>query len=275
DRLHGVSDAAVGGDHDEAAVHPAVAKFSQQRQAVASTESALPLAQATAATQLRALAALLGEGPSNLPIVAGALPEPPPLPAIGTPDDLVVRRPDLQAANDRFVAARARRRSAVRALLPSVSATANAGVQYAIDDDLSTIESLGIGGNISVPLFNGGRGVGSVKQARGAEDAAVYTFDNAVLGAVHDVENAVVLDRRQAERHDAVLRQVDAARDALGQATAQYLEGANTFLNVLTTQASTLAAELSAIQAHRDRLGARVQLWTALGGSTRSSGGTP
>ncbi|MEM6925751.1 MAG: efflux transporter outer membrane subunit [Myxococcota bacterium] len=240
----------------------------QQRQTVASTRAALPPARLAAASQSRVLAALLGRGIGDLPDLPITLPDPVDAPPIGTPAQLVTRRPDLQAAQGRLVASRARRDAAVRGLLPTVSVNANAGWQYALASELSALGVWGIGGAVSVPLFNGGSGDGQVRQARGTYRATVSAWDTALLNAIRDVENGVVRDFEQAERHDAVSRQVEAARAAFGEARQRYLQGIDSFLSVLAAQSGLQAAELSLVQAHRDRLAARVQLWTALGGDT-------
>ncbi|MEN0064134.1 MAG: efflux transporter outer membrane subunit [Myxococcota bacterium] len=240
----------------------------QQRQTVASTRAALPPARLSAQSQIRVLAALCGARLAELPMLPNRLPEPVALPPIGTPQDLVMRRPDLAAARERVTAARARRSASIRALLPTLSANANLGWQYALADELSTLETWGIGGNLSMPLFNGGSGIGALRQATGRMRSTVSTYNTAILNAVRDVETGVVRDIEHSERHEAVRKQVDAARDAYEEAQQRYLQGIDTFLSVLTAQAGLQSAELSLVQAHRDRLAARVQLWTALGGGT-------
>jgi len=240
----------------------------QQRQTVASTKAALPPARLAAKSQRRVLAALMGRGIAELPELPEGLPDPVEPPSIGTPADLVTRRPDLVAAHDRVTAARARRTSAIRALLPTLNANANAGWTYALGSELNAIETWSVGGSLSVPLFNGGAGIAGVKQATGQLRSVTGAWDTALLGAVRDVENGVVRDLEQSERHEAVGDQVDAARAAYDEARQRYLQGVDSFLAVLTAQAGLQSAELSLVQAHRDRLAARVQLWTALGGDT-------
>ena len=241
----------------------------QQRQALAGTQAAVPTARAAADSQARALATLLASTPDTVSVATG-LPVPTPLPAIGQPAELVRRRPDLRAAQHRSVAARARHASSVRTLLPSVAVSANAGWNYAVSDEWSTIDVWGFGGSVTVPVFNGGRLAGSIQQAAQAEVAALNAFDGALRNAVRDVENAVLLDQAQGDRHRAIDRQLEAAQQAYEEARERYLTGVDGFINVLAAQASLQAAELTQVQAHRDRLAARVQLWTALGGSTAS-----
>ncbi|MEN0068122.1 MAG: efflux transporter outer membrane subunit [Myxococcota bacterium] len=243
----------------------------QQRQAVASTQASLPLVRLSADSQLRVLAALMGAGLDDIPRLPNVLPGPPPPPTIGTPTDLISRRPDLVAARSRVTAAKARRRSSVRSLLPKVSMNANVGWTYALADDLSTLETFGIGGAFTVPLFNGGLGVAELRSAQGTYRTVVSAYNTALLNAVRDVENGVIRDRELATRHEAVKAQVVAVRSAFEEAKQRYLQGLDTFLAVLTAQADLQRAEVSLVDALRDRLAARTQLLTALGGDTGGS----
>ncbi|MEN0066768.1 MAG: efflux transporter outer membrane subunit [Myxococcota bacterium] len=240
----------------------------QQRQTVASTRAALPPARLSAQSQIRVLSALMGIGLEEVPTLSQTLPQPVPQPAIGTPADLVERRPDLTVARSRVTAAKARRDASIRGMLPTLSLNANVGWTYALASELSSLETYGVGGALSVPLFNGGALVGSVRSAKGTYRSQVSAYDTALLNAVRDVENGVIRDTEQAERHEAVKAQVAAARDAFEEATQRYLQGIDTFLAVLAAQGGLQTAEISLVDALRDRLAARVQLLTALGGDT-------
>lgn len=240
----------------------------QQRQTVAATRASIPNARAAARAQLNMLAALVARSNTTPIVLNGSLPAPPPLPPIGTPAELVARRPDLAAARDRMRSANARHRAAVRGVLPQVGLSANAGWTYALADELSTLGTWGIGGSVSVPLFNGGARWGDIRTTAANAWAATRAFDTALLNAIRDVENAVVQEQEQALRFEATEVQAATARQAYQEAQNRYLAGIDSFLNVLAAQGALQAAELSRVQAHRDRLVARAQLWTALGGDT-------
>ncbi len=238
----------------------------QQRQTVAGTEALLPSARIVQRTRGASLAVLLGRAPDGVPEVGAALPETPELPATGMPADLLDNRPDLRAASARLGSATARKRSAVRSLLPTLRLQANAGWQFADSNEFSSIEAWSVGGTLSVPLFNGGATHAAIRQSKAVEDASVYAWNQAVLGALRDVESAMVSDTEQAARHAAVQRQAVAADQAMQESTERYLAGLDSYLSVLASQNADLGAELSELQAHRDRLSARIQLHTSLGG---------
>ncbi|MBX2797412.1 MAG: efflux transporter outer membrane subunit [Myxococcales bacterium] len=240
----------------------------QQRQTVATTTASIPAVRSAVEAQGRAIRAALGLGPQSDLEVAQAMPEPTSTPSVGTPADLLERRPDLKAALHRVGQAKAQHQSAVRGFLPSVGVSANAGINYAVASEWSSIDTWGFGGSVSIPIFNGGAVHGTVRQTAALRTAQVRAYDNALINAVVEVDNALTQEREQAARHEATKAQELAARQAFEEATAQYLNGFGNFLNVLAAQGALQGSELALVQAHRDRLVARIQLWTALGGST-------
>lgn len=125
----------------------------------------------------------------------------------------------------------------------------------------------GFGGSFSVPIFNGGRAIASLKSARASERIAAEQLASSRIAAWSQVEAARATDTQQQLRLDAVRAQRDAARAAYDAARSRYAEGIGDYLTVLTTLVSLQNAELSALQAHRDALAARISLHDALGGA--------
>ena len=119
---------------------------------------------------------------------------------------------------------------------------------------------------MSFPIFSGGRNIAALKQARAAERAAAQQYSAAQLNAVSAVEAALASDREQRMRLDAVREQATAADHAFTAARDRYADGIGDYLTVLTTMVTKQNAEIAALQAHRDALGARIQLHEALGG---------
>lgn len=137
--------------------------------------------------------------------------------------------------------------------------------------------SWSIGARMSFPIFNAGRNVASLQQARAAERAAAHSLGQAQRRAVAAVESAVVADRAQRDRLTAVGGQLEAADTAFEAARARYVDGVGDYLTVLSTLVARQNAEFQALQARRDVLSARINLHEALGGSwTRDlAGGAP
>lgn len=126
--------------------------------------------------------------------------------------------------------------------------------------------SWSMGAQVSFPIFQGGRNIAALKQARAAERAAANQFSAAQLNALTAVEAALSTDREQRLRLDAVRDQAVAADSAFRAASARYADGIGDYLTVLTTLVTKQTADIQALQAHRDALGARIQLHEALGG---------
>lgn len=240
----------------------------QQRQQVSALRSQVPGARSVQRTRSQQLAVLVGRLPSEVRVAQDALPEPPPTPATGIPAELVTRRPDLRAASRRIDAAHARKVAAVRALLPSLRLTAQAGWQGAeLGGDLGTTDVWSVGGALSVPLFQGGRTLAGMKAARAGEDLSVYQYNGALLTAVGEVEGALTLEQERRLQLSAATEQSSAANAAYDNARDRYLAGLDSYTTVLTAWNALQQAELSLLLAQRDLLGARVQLHDALAGA--------
>jgi len=247
----------------------------QQRSAVSAAEALLPPARISVQATEQALAVLLGADPrADIP-TAEVLPELGPPPAPGTPEGLAARRPDLRAATLRHRASKAQLTSATLSLAPTLQANAGAGWNYVFAPDLDTLEGWSVGGTLSVPLFNGGATHGRIRGARANRDVAVHSWNQALLQATSEVHQALLQDRENATRRTAVDQQLGAARLAYEESRERYLAGIDTFLTVLTAWNSLQQAELNSLQAHRDQLTARINLFVALGGSPSAPGDTP
>ena len=246
----------------------------QQRQQLANSKVQLPAVRLQLESAEQRLALLTGRTPLELKTTlpeGGALPELGGPPAVGTPDDLLYNRPDLQAAWSTAKAARARRVSAALGYTPTVSVSGQIGQQGIVGlsepyDEWNTLDSWSVTGALSIPIFNGGRTTGALKDARYGETAALESLRAAALTAVQEVEGALLQDAQMSEQRAAWDENAAAARLSFEESRARYIEGLTTYVNVLNALNAAQAAELNALQAHRDQLSARIQLHTALGG---------
>ena len=186
----------------------------------------------------------------------------------GVPAGLLVHRPDVRSAAAALRAATARIGVAEGGWLPSITLTGEYGTQSAQSSRL-----FGSGTNVwqafvgvSLPLFTEGRPGNeevAVARARAAEARARY--DQTVLAAMRDVENALVALRTAQDETTALQRQAVALRRALELANQRYQNGVSSYLDVLDAQRSLFSAELSLTQAERDQLVDAVALYVAVG----------
>lgn len=208
----------------------------------------------------------IGGIPSDFPVL-------PAQPAVGTPSSLVARRADLVAAQERLDAASQRHGASFSNVLPTVSVQADAGKDWLKTTDTFSQTAWSAGGSVRLPLFNGGRSAGAIRQARAAEYDAAASYGRLVLQAQSEVEGALAQEAAMVERLDAVERQAELARLTFEQSQERYLLGLDAFVNVLIAQNTLRQAEQTLVTAERDVLRARLSLHVALGGAWADSFG--
>lgn len=244
----------------------------QQRSQAATAESAVAQARMGRELAEQRLAVLLARAPSeSVDGVAAELAMLPPAPAVGTPAELLARRADLVAAEERLDAASQRHGAAYGAVLPTVGLQADAGRDWFKTSETRAQNAWSIGGSVRVPVFNGGRGYAQIRSARAAEYGTAAAYGRLVLQAQAEVEAALAQEAAQADRLAAAERQAELARITYERSRERYLSGLDAFVNVLLADNSLRAAEQSAIAARRDLIGARIALHTALGASWASA----
>ena len=230
------------------------------------------------------LSVLLGHHPSNVP--RGQ-----PLPAVlssivvpsALPSSLLERRPDVRQAEAQLRAATARigaRRRRVCRSSRSPASTARRDDPVRVVQENSDMYT--VLGGISLPLFTGGEYTNEVRAARARADQARYMYQQTVLIALQDAQDALIGLRASHDQLIAQQLQVTSLQSALHLATRRYDNGLSSYLDVLDAQRSLFTAELSLAQVQRQELVSAVQLYKALGGGwpsdtagARGTGGAP
>jgi outer membrane protein, multidrug efflux system len=243
--------------------------LAQQQTAVSQARATIPPLELAERQALNALAVLVGRPPEGF-AVAGAsivvLPVPGVEPAL--PADVLVRRPDIAAAEAGLAAANADVAAARAALLPSISLTGSAGLA---SDALLSIGSsptlfYSIAASLLQPIFDGGRLRGQVDFAAARERELVESYRRSILAALIDVENALVAANRTAVQEQLQTQVRDGAQRTLRLAEIRYREGVDDLLSVLDAQRTLFQAQDQLAQIRLARLGASVALYRALGG---------
>jgi NodT family efflux transporter outer membrane factor (OMF) lipoprotein len=243
----------------------------EQRQ----SEAALPEArqqiealQEQAQTTRNALAALVGatELPPITPPALGALQSAPLVAAL--PADLIGRRADVAAARWRVEAAGQEVQGAKAQFYPNVNMVAFAGLSSFGLGRLLDLGSgqWGVGPAVRLPIFDAGRLRANLRGKTADLDAAVESYNGAVLEAIHETADAVAalqsIARQQAEQRQAE----SAAEGAYEIALQRYRAGLGTYLNVLSAETAVLAQRRLGVDLAARVLDARVSLYRALGG---------
>lgn len=215
-----------------------------------------------------AIAVLVGEAPAGFAIAAVAAPLPVAAVPVTLPSVLLERRPDIAAAERRVAAANAAIGAAEAARFPVLGLTASAGFRRSDLADLLTVPSRywSLGPSLAATIFDAGAKKAAVGQAQASWEQAVATYRQTVLGAFQEVEDnlaaARYLEAAAAEQDAAVA----AAAEAETIADNQYRAGTVSYLNVVTAQATHLAARRSANDLAARRLVAAVLLARNAGG---------
>ncbi len=219
-----------------------------------------------------ALAILLGRAPATFSLARAALAaSPPPIPA-GLPSALLERRPDIAAAERRLAAANARIGVAKAAFYPLVNLTADAGVAAGDIGDLfkwsARTWTLGplAAALVTLPIFDGGRNRANLERAEAALAEEAANYRQTVLGAVGEVEDALVGLRTLAQQTDTVRTSRDSAARAVAIAQRRYEAGATGYLDVIDAQREALSVDRLHEQVAGARLVTTVALIRSLGG---------
>jgi outer membrane protein TolC len=215
---------------------------------VASGRAEIPALEARIAEREHALAVLLGLPPrdasaefgdaSVTPVADVAL-------ALGQPADLLRRRPDLRAAERRCAAASARAASAFAARYPRVSLGAGFGWLANETGDLfrSSSVAASIGPSISLPLFDAGLRRARFEAATERENQAVLAYQDAVLAAAKEVEDALSGLAGATERRATLRTAVESQTRAATYSLDLYSSGVVDFLTVLDAERELYALQ--------------------------------
>jgi multidrug efflux system outer membrane protein len=192
---------------------------------------------------------------------------PPAVPA-GLPSELLQRRPDILQAEQALAAATARIGMAKAARFPKLSITGFLGVASpALSNLLLSSSEFGVGGlGLAGPLLNA-QSLGFEQRAAEAQaKQALAQYEQTILIAFKEVEDALVAISTISEQLKAQRQQVDALHSALHIANLRYQGGITSYVDVLLAKRNLFDAEFSLSAAQRFHLVSVVQLYNALGG---------
>ena len=242
---------------------------------VTATEAQLPLLNRQIDSDINQLSLLLAREPGALRTeleAPKAVPPVPPEVPIGLPGDLARRRPDIRAAEASLHAATAQVGVAVANLYPSVTFNAPFGTQAEHVPDLASWAALfyQIGPTVTIPIFEGGKLHATVKLQEEKQKEAAVDYAKTVLGAVHDVENALTTYATEQQHRKALEATVVENKRALALAQRRYRDGLTTFLDVLDAERNLLATQLTLADSTTAVSTDLVALYKALGGGWES-----
>jgi NodT family efflux transporter outer membrane factor (OMF) lipoprotein len=215
-----------------------------------------------------AIAALVGESPSQFALAPRLAAIDLPAIPVGVPSVLLQRRPDIAAAQRRIMAANANVGVARAAYFPAITLGAAAGYLGSGSGSLIAAPNLfwSIGPSLVLALLDGGRRNAQVAQAKAVLDESGARYRGVVLGAFQQVEDNLALLSHYRTAAEAERAAVAAAQRSLDFATSRYRDGAASYLEVVTSQAAALQTQRDALDLDTRQRRASVQLIRALGG---------
>ncbi len=239
----------------------------QARQQLVGLEAQVPLVEARAMVLSHQLAVLAGRPPSEQVLDgAGELPEPPALPKLGLPAEILDRRPDVRAARRRVAALDHQIGVALADRFPTLRLTGSTGFQATDPAELLSQWVWSVAGSVSASIWDGGRRAAEVSRAKAALREGLAGYGRALLQALREVEDALATDTRQGKHIARVKERIELLRQTLDESEARYAGGLSDYLPVLSSQSELQRAEISLLTARKQWLSARVQLHRALGG---------
>jgi multidrug efflux system outer membrane protein len=188
----------------------------------------------------------------------------------GLPSQLLERRPDIAQAANQLAASSASLAAARKRFLPQLSLAGTGGRAFSsiLNDPISVWS---IGGSVLAPLFEGGRIAAEADVAASQRDQAAWFYRETVLTSFREVEDALSTVTQLDAQLVVARHEVGILVETLRLATNRYREGYSSYLEQLDAQRGLLSAQLSAASLQSDALGARVQLYQAMGGGWSAS----
>ena len=187
---------------------------------------------------------------------------------VGVPLQLLSRRPDVKSAELSLASAFYSTNAARSAFYPSITLSGTAGWTNSAGNMIINPGKLLLSavGALTQPLFNKGLNIAQLKIAKAQQEEAKLAFQQALLNAGSEVNNA--LTQVQTARGKTELRtgQIISLENALRSTQLLMQHGTSTYLEVLTAQQSLLSAQLTQVADRFDEIQGIINLYQALGG---------
>ncbi len=230
--------------------------------------AAVPEIERQIAQTENVLSILLGRNPGNLPrglpIDQLSLTS---IPA-GIPSDVLEKRPDIAQAEQNLIAANALIGVARAEYFPRISLTGLAGVASGDLSNLFEKDSLvwSIGGDAIGAIFTGGSISAGVKQSEAYYRELLYKYQQSILTALLEVEDALVTTRKAREKLLAQERRIKALSDYASLARLRYDNGYASYIEVLDAERSLFDSELSAVRTQSEVIVGLINTYKSMGG---------
>lgn len=236
---------------------------------LAIAKSSIPIFERQIATTETSLAILLGRNPYQLDFDLKLMDQdyPAAIPP-GIPSTILERRPDIIAAENRYHAETANVGVAQAQRFPSISLTGLAG--GLATQELSSAATGSFAWSASAgllsPLLNWGKNKKRAEIQKQVALQSAYAYENTVIQAFKEVEDALIKVRTLGDELDARFEQVEASVAARNLSQNRYDGGVTSYLEVIDNDRNAFEAELNYVETRQKYLNSYIQLYNALGG---------
>jgi len=240
------------------------------------TRATIPTLKAAIQQTIHRLSVLCGQKPDALMAKlspSAALPSVPELIAIGKPEELLRRRPDIRLAERELAATTARIGVATADLFPRVTFVGNISLEAMTLSGLgaSGSEAYSVGPRISWAALDLGRVYARIKAADARAEASLAHYEQTVLNALEETENALASYREERQRRSLLASAAKASEEAVRLAHLRHEAGVSDFLTVLDSEARLRQDQLSLAQSETTTATALTAVYKALGGGWQVS----
>lgn len=239
----------------------------QQRQLVETTRGDRALVESATAVLEHLLAVLVGRTPESFsPPRLARLPEVPALPRTGVPAEWLRRRPDVRSAERSIQAADQRVAAAIADQFPRL------GISFGAETSAEAVRNLfdnwlaSIAANLAAPLFDGWQRRAEIERTRAVVSERINAYGQVVLASLGEVEDAIAQETQQAKYVKSLRLQLGLADQATKQTLDNYTKGTMDFTRYLTTLLAYQRLQRTHLQAKRQLVQFRVDLYRSLAG---------
>jgi len=229
---------------------------------------AVPVIERDIAILENLISSLLGRNPGAIPrgktidkLTLAQVPE-------GVPSDVLLRRPDIRQAEQDLISNNALIGVARAAYFPRISLTGLAGFVSGDLDAWFDSDSVAwaAGGALSGSIFTGGALSGGVKQAEALQQQSLFTYQQSIITALQEVEDALISTQKAREKLLSDGRRVDALTEYSRMARLRYDNGFTSYIEVLDSERSLFAAKLTFVDTQKDIYVGLINTYKAMGG---------
>lgn len=188
--------------------------------------------------------------------------------SVGVPVQLLAARPDVRQAEYNLAQAFYATATARSAFYPGITLSGSAGwtnngggvILNPGNWLMNAVASL------TQPLFNRGANIANLKVAKARQEEAALSFQQSILNAGKEVNDALIQWQTAQGRIDIGMQQIETLQEAVRKTELLMRYSSTNYLEVLTAQQSLLAAELTQVQDTFDKIQGVISLYHALGG---------